>query len=157
MNKHLELVWNLRCKLVNEGNNIVSKGDKLWIEGNNIVNESKRLRTEANNIFENDKKLWDKNNGKVIITNTESLNTKYRDIDLIDEGIKLRAEGERLTSVGLKIQSEGINLRNLGNKIWIEEIIQVYGNIKIELKYISEKCDDEFKLENGEIYSPQFL
>lgn len=154
MNKHLELVWNLRCKLVNEGNAVVSKGDKFWIEGNAVINESKKLRNAANKIFDKDKNLWDRNNGKVIITDAESLDVKSKDIDIINEGIEIRAEGERLISEGHKIQSEGINLRNLGNKIWNEAIIQVYGNIKIELKYISEKDDDEFKLENGEIYSP---
>jgi hypothetical protein len=70
------------------------------------------------------------------------------------EGNKLWAEGEKLRVEGEKLRVEGNKLWAEGDKLWAEGILEVYGNIKLEWRYVSKKNDYECKLETGEIFRP---
>jgi cell division protein FtsB len=70
------------------------------------------------------------------------------------EGAKLRAEGEKLRAEGAKLRAEGAKLRAEGDKLWAEAIIEVYGNIKLEWMWHSDKDDYACELENGDVYEP---
>ena len=61
--------------------------------------------------------------------------------------LKLRAEGDKLRAEGAKLWAEGA-------KLWAEGIIEAYGNIKIEWKWIEEKGDYSCTLETGEVFEP---
>ena len=56
--------------------------------------------------------------------------------------------------VRLKLRAEGDKLRAEGAKLWAEGIIEAYGNIKIEWKWIEEKGDYSCTLETGEVFEP---
>ena len=47
-----------------------------------------------------------------------------------------------------------LKLRAEGAKLWAEGIIEAYGNIKIEWKWIEEKGDYSCTLETGEVFEP---
>jgi hypothetical protein len=73
---------------------------------------------------------------------------------LYAEGNKLWAEGNKLYAEGNKLWAEGNKLWAEGDKLWAESVLEVYGNIKLEWKYVSEKNDYECWLETGEIFKP---
>jgi hypothetical protein len=60
---------------------------------------------------------------------------------------KLRAEGNKLWAEGNKLWAEG-------NKLWAEAVIEAYGNIKLEWKYVESKNDYSCTLETGEVFEP---
>lgn len=68
--------------------------------------------------------------------------------------LKLKAEGNKLWAEGNNLMAEGNKLWAEGNKFWTEAIIEVYGNIKLEWIYRSEKEDYACKLETGEVFEP---
>jgi len=63
------------------------------------------------------------------------------------EGGRLCAEGHKLCAEGHKLQAEGRKLHAEGRKIFINKVIEVHGNIKIEWK------GDSYHLDNGEMYA----
>jgi hypothetical protein len=69
---------------------------------------------------------------------------------LLAEGEKLLAEGNRLTAEGSKLLTEGDKLRVEGETLWIDAILEAYGNITVEWKFNGE--DYDCILENGERY-----
>ena len=65
------------------------------------------------------------------------------------EGSKFRAEGGKLYAEGDKLYSEGDKLYAEGDLIWINTILKIYGNIKIEWK------NDNCILEGGEVFKDE--
>ena len=68
------------------------------------------------------------------------------------EAAKLRAEGSKLWAEGDKLWAERAKLQAEGDKLWAEAIIEKFGNIKLEWKWISERENHCCILENGEVY-----
>ena len=54
--------------------------------------------------------------------------------------------------IRLQLWAEGDKLWAEGDKLWAEAILEVYGNIKIEWIWVSEKNNYNCKLETGEIF-----
>ena len=63
-------------------------------------------------------------------------------------------ERKRLLAEGDKIVAEGDKLRAKGAKLWVEAILEKFGNIEIKWEWIPEKADGRCALENGEVYEP---
>ena len=53
-----------------------------------------------------------------------------------------------------KLYTEGDKLWAEGAKLWAEAILEVYGNIKLEWKYVPGKDNYACKLETGEVFEP---
>ena len=68
--------------------------------------------------------------------------------------IKLKAQGSKLCAEGAKLKAEGAKLKAEGDKLWAEAILEVYGNIKLEWKYVPGKENYACKLETGEVFCP---
>ena len=70
------------------------------------------------------------------------------------EGAKLRAEGDKLRAEGAKLRAESAKLRAESAISWLTAVIELYGDIKLEWKWRSNKGDYACVLENGEVYEP---
>jgi len=67
---------------------------------------------------------------------------------LWEESIKLQTKSNKLQAKGTQLQVEG-------NRLWINTILESYGNAKVEWKnYDYEKQDYECHLETGEVFRP---
>ena len=60
----------------------------------------------------------------------------------------------KLWAEGVKLWAEGNKLKAEGDKLWAEAILEVYGNIKLEWKYVPGKENYACKLETGEVFCP---
>ena len=69
------------------------------------------------------------------------------------EGSKLQAEGNKLQAEGNKLQAEGNKLQADGDILWLDAVIAVHGNIKLEWKNWNETTRSyECHLETGEVF-----
>ncbi len=124
----LQGAWDQRLKLRDEGNKLIAEGDKLYAEGSKLRDEGNKIHAKGSKLYAEGSKLY-------------------------AEGSKLRAKGSKLHAEGSKLGDEGDKLRAEGDLIWVETILNHYGNIKLEWKtWNMEIQSSACYLENGDIY-----
>ena len=67
--------------------------------------------------------------------------------------LKLYAESDKLWAEGDKLRAEGDKLRAEGDILWLDAVIAVHGNIKLEWKNWNRTTKShECHLETGEVF-----
>ena len=69
---------------------------------------------------------------------------------LYAEGYKLYAEGDKLRAEGYKLHAEGDKLRAEAKLLWINAVLEKYGNITME--WIYQDGGYDCHLGNGDVY-----
>lgn len=133
-NKELKKAWKLRLKLRKDA----KKLEKLL---NNNEVQAKRLYLEALNV----QRQIEYENGTYKTEKDKLLFRYCVACQYVSNNLKEECIIKSKNVISNIIESD---------KIWIDAIIKVYGIIKVEWTYDTDKNDYMCKLKNGEIYLP---
>lgn len=168
-NLNLDTAWEKRENLRGESKKVLAKSNKLFKEWECVHRDVGKIKEQRHECYIEANKKYAEGNKRYQGSQVQYISKKTcyaEDIKLIAEGDICYAEAQKIEEVLCKvivkydlIHAHATRLKSDSRKImaeadidWVQAILKVHGNIKINWKYVEELKDFNCILQNGHTY-----